>query len=124
MPIENWDEKPTEELEGGGTIKRADVTLGAGPDGLGPGTARSLLHYLADGTSTYVSVMSLQATLAGKSGTLVLVGDGTYDGTTASSRERVVEATGELAGLTGTATSSSTADDYPNMPLTLEYELT
>lgn len=113
-----------QELPGGGSIKRADVTLGAGPDGLGPGTMRSLLHYAADGTSTYVSLLHVEGTLAGKSGSVVLLGEGTYDGTTASGRLRVLEGTGELAGVTGSLASDSSAADYPDMPLCLEYELT
>ena len=52
-----------------------------------------------------------------------LQGEGTYDGTTAQIRYRVVEATGELAGLTGSGTSRSTHADYPYMPLVLEYDL-
>lgn len=122
LPIENWDEETLEELPGGGSIKRADVTLGEGPDGLGPGSMRSLLHYTADGLSTYVSLLRVQAALDGKSGSLVLVGEGTYDGRTARSRDRVVEGTGTLAGVTGWATSESTAADYPNMPLSLDYQ--
>ena len=31
--------------------------------------------------------------------------------------------TGELAGISGSADSSSTHDDYPHMPLTLSYDL-
>jgi hypothetical protein len=38
-------------------------------------------------------------------------------------RVRVVDATDELAGLSGTATSVSTHEDYPNMPLTLSYDI-
>ena len=56
-------------------------------------------------------------------GTLVLAGTGRYDGTSASGEYRVVDATGELAGLTGTAASVSTHADYPYMPLTLTYDL-
>ena len=46
------------------------------------------------------------------------------DGTTAQVRYRVVESSGELAGLTGRGASRSTHADYPYLPLTLEYELT
>ena len=34
---------------------------------------------------------------------------------------RIVEGTGDLAGISGTVSSSSTQDDYPNMPLVIEY---
>ena len=36
---------------------------------------------------------------------------------------RIVEGTGDLAGITGTVASSSTQEDYPNMPLVIEYQL-
>ena len=36
---------------------------------------------------------------------------------------RIVEGTGDLAGITGSVSSSSTHDDYPNMPLVIAYEL-
>lgn len=123
VTIENWDEQTIEELPGGGSVKRADVTLGPGPDQVGPGTMHSLLYSAADGTSRYVSLLQVDGTLAGKSGRLVLLGEGGFDGTTASGQSTIVGATGELAGLTGSATSASTAADYPDMPLVLDYEL-
>jgi len=45
------------------------------------------------------------------------------DGTTARMRARVVEATGDLAGLTGSVVSESTREDYPRTSLTLTYDL-
>lgn len=122
LKIENWDEQTIEELPGGGSVKRADVTLGAGPDGIGPGSLHTLLHYAADGTSRYVSLLQVEGALAGKSGRLVLLGEGSYNGTTASGQSTIVAATGELTGLTGSATSESTASDYPDMPLVLDYD--
>ena len=55
----------------------------------------------------------------------MLQGAGSFDGTTAAGTMSVVEGsgTGELGGITGSATSSSTHEDYPNMPLTLSYDL-
>jgi hypothetical protein len=69
--------------------------------------------------------MHITGTLAGRAGSFVLQGDGTYDGKTARGQSRVVEGsgTGELAGLSGTAESVSTHDDYPFMPLTLKYDI-
>jgi hypothetical protein len=56
---------------------------------------------------------------------VVLQGDGTYDSTTARVKVNVVPGSGTdgLAGITGSAESESTSADYPNMPLTLRYEL-
>ena len=81
------------------------------------------MYYAADGTSTYVGAIRLAAELDGKKGAFAAVGEGGYDGTTASSTMKIVDGTGDLAGITGTVASSSTQDDYPNMPLVIEYEL-
>jgi hypothetical protein len=121
LAIKSWDEKPYRELPDGTKFARAEVTL-EGTE-LTQGAFESLLYYRADGTSSFVSVMSLSGTLDGRSGGLVLAGEGTYDGATATMTARVVDATGDLVGLTGTARSSSTHADYPYMPLTLTYEL-
>jgi hypothetical protein len=69
--------------------------------------------------------MQTTATLAGRSGTFVLSGEGTYDGQEARMSAIVIEgsATGGLNGLTGSLESSSTHADYPDMPLSLHYNL-
>jgi hypothetical protein len=122
LPIENWDEREITELPDGGSVKRADVTLGVGPDGLGPGTMHSLLYYGPDGAGTFVTLLRVTGQLAGRSGTLVLVGEGTYGGSVARIDLRVVGGTEGLAGVSGTAVSESSKADYPNMPLSLSHE--
>ena len=123
MEIKSWDEQPYRELDDGRKLTKADVVL-AGSDGqLESGTFESLMYYAADGTTTYVTVMHLTATLNGRAGSVVLVGEGTFDGTTARGTSRVVDGTGELAGISGELTSESTHADYPNMPITLSYDL-
>src|SRR5436305_4528174 len=117
LEITSWDEKPYREADDGRKFSRADVTLGGTGDGITAGTFESLLYYAADGTSAYVSIMEITGTLDGRTGSFVLRGDGTYDGTAARSTSAVVagSGTGELAGLTGTAESVSTHADYPYM---------
>jgi hypothetical protein len=122
LDIKSWDENPYRELPDGTKLARAEVTL-AGAGELTEGSFEALLYYRADGTSTYVTLMTLVGTLDGRSGRIVLAGEGSYDGTTARMRGRVVDATDGLAGLSGTATSESTHADYPHMPLTLSYDL-
>jgi hypothetical protein len=124
LRIVSWDEQPYRELPEGQRLARADVALGNPGDEL-TGTFDSLLHYLSDGTSTYATLMVLTGRLEGREGGLVLVGRGTFDGTTARLESTVVpgSGTGALAGITGAAHSESTHADYPFMPLTLEYEL-
>jgi hypothetical protein len=121
--IDNWDEQPTREHDDGTKTAHAVVTLTDGKDGLRSGLLESVLHYGSDGTSQYVGLIRLEAELDGRSGAFTAIGEGTYDGTTASSTMRVVDGTGDLAGISGTVSSSSTQDDYPNMPLVIAYDL-
>lgn len=125
LRIAAWDEKPVAQFEDGSRITRARVSVADGADGLDSGTFESIMYYRPDGTSHYVNVMRLTATLDGRSGSFVLAGEGSYDGTTASGMSRIVpgSATGDLADLSGSASSASTQADYPFMPLTLVYEL-
>jgi hypothetical protein len=122
LRIASWDEEVVRELADGQKVSRASVRLEG--DDL-TGGFESVLHYAADGSSEFSSVMYLEGVLEGRRGGFVLIGDGSYDGTTARSLSRVVEGsgTGELAGIAGSATSASTHADYPVMPLTLDYRL-
>jgi hypothetical protein len=106
-------------------ITRASVSLSGHGDALSAATFDAVMFYRPDGTSSYVSIMQVTGALQGREGGFVLQGDGTFDGTTASGRSTVVSGSGsgKLAGLTGTARSDSTHDDYPFMPLTLDYDL-
>jgi hypothetical protein len=123
LEIKSWDEKPYREFDDGRKFTRAEVALGPA-DGIDSASFDALMFYRADGTSSYVSLMSITGTLDGKSGSFVLRGTGEYDGTAAVGESSVVPGTGtgELAGLIGTVTSRSTQEDYPRMPLTLSYD--
>ena len=125
LRIESWDEKPYRELGEGAKFTRADVVLSGPDDELTSGTFEALMFYRPDGTSSYVTLMHITGTLDGRAGSFVLQGDGTYDGKAARGQSQVVEGsgTGGLAGLSGTAESVSTHDDYPFMPLTLKYDI-
>ena len=123
IKIDNWDEKPSAEYGDGTKVAHAVVSLTEGNDGLSTGHLESVLYYGADGTSSYVGVLHLEGELDGKSGSFTALGNGEYDGTTASSKMPIIGGTGELDGITGSVSSSSTQDDYPNMPLVIAYEL-
>jgi|SRR6185436_7900763 len=124
LHIDSWDEKPYREQPDGRKWTRAEVTL-TGTDDLTSGSFESLMYYRPDGTGTYVMLMHLTGTLDGRSGSVVLQGDGSYEDGTARVTVNVVPGSGTdgLAGITGSAESRSTHADYPNMPLTLRYEL-
>jgi hypothetical protein len=125
LKIVSWDEKPYRELEDGRKFTRAEVALEGTGDGIESATFEALMFYKADGTSSYVTLMQITGQISGRSGDFVLRGEGAYDGKTAIGTSSVApgSGTGELAGISGTASSSSTHEDYPNMPLTLTYDL-
>ena len=122
LRIASWDEQVVRELADGQKVSRASVRLDG--DDLAGGF-ESVLHYAADGSSEFSSVMYLEGVLEGRRGGFVLIGEGEYDGTTARSLSRIVDdsGTGELTGIAGSATSASTHANYPVMPLTLDYRL-
>jgi hypothetical protein len=125
LEIKSWDEKPRQEFADGSKLSVADVTLAGTGDGLESGTFQSVLYYRPDGTSSYAWLLHLVGTVEGRTGSVVLRGEGSYDGTTARGTATVVpgSGTGELAGARGTAESVSTHADYPFMPLTLDLEV-
>jgi Protein of unknown function (DUF3224) len=129
LHINSWNEKPYRELENGTKFTRAEVVLAVGEllpgDGVTEAAFESLMFYRPDGTSHFVVVMHATANLAGRNGTFVLSGDGAYDGQQAQMALTVIEgsATGDLVGLSGSLQSSSTQADYPDMPLSLHYDL-
>jgi Protein of unknown function (DUF3224) len=125
LKIASWEESPVKEYGDGSKLTRARITLEAGEEGLGPGTSESVLFYRPDGMSSFTGLVRLEGTLDGCSGTFVLLGAGSYDGTTALEASEIVEGsgTGDLAGISGVSRSVSTHADYPYMPLELQYEL-
>jgi hypothetical protein len=124
LKIESWDEQPMSEFADGTKVSKADVILN-GEGVVTAGRSHSLLFYRADGTSAFVVLMRVEATLGGHSGAFVLCGTGGYDGTTARQELAVVDGSGSegLRSIGGSAISESTHQDYPYMPLRLDYDL-
>jgi hypothetical protein len=126
LDIRSWDEQPYRELSDGRVLKRAEVALSGGGDGATvEGQWNALLYYHPDGTSTYVGFMHATGTLDGRTGSFVMVGQGTFDGTTARMTSDIIPGSGTdgLAGITGRAEHESTHADYPQWPLVLRYDL-
>jgi len=122
LAIKSWDEQPYREFDDGRKFTRAEVQLGSN-DGIESAAFEALMFYRPDGTSSYVSLMQITATFEGKAGSIVLRGSGDYDGVTAVGEYQIVAGEGGLHGVSGTLTSASTQQDYPNMPITLTYTL-
>jgi hypothetical protein len=123
ITIDNWDEQPTREGDDGTKVTHAVVRLTEGKDGLSSGHMESVLYYAPDGTSSFVSLLRLEGELGGRAGAFTAIGEGTYDGTTASGAMRIIGGTGGLEGIRGTVRSDSTHEDYPHMPLVIDYAL-
>jgi Protein of unknown function (DUF3224) len=124
--IKAWDENPFRELPEGQKVTQASVPLSVADSRIeADASFSSLMHYTSDGASTYIGMLAVDGRLDGRQGSFVLMGNGTYDGTTARLDFSIVEGsgTGELAGIRGTATSVSTHEDFPHMPVTLNYEV-
>ena len=66
LKIESWDEQPTSEFADGTKISKADVILN-GEGVVTAGRSQSLLFYRADGTSAFVVLIRVEATLDGHS---------------------------------------------------------
>lgn len=124
LKISSWDEKPYLELADDTKFTKTDVVL-TGTGDISSARYAAVMYYRPDGTSSYVSLMHVTANLGGRSGTFVLQGEGTYDGTRATGTSIVVEGSGtdDLTSLAGSADSVSTHEDYPYMPLTLSYSI-
>ena len=123
LKIVTWNEVVLESFEDASRLARADVELSDGADTLSSGVVHSIMFYRADGTSTYSTVMRLEASLEGRTGSFVVIGEGTFDGTTAIGRFHSIEGSGTalLRDLRCGIESIATHADYPFMPMSMTY---
>lgn len=103
--VTGWDEKPYSEIEGLPKLTRASVTQSYSGEIEGEGSVEYLMVYLDDGTASFVSLERVTGRLGERSGSFMLQGSGTDDGTAARLTSSVVpgSGTGELRGLRGQA---------------------
>ena len=103
--IKSWDEKPYDEAEGLGKLTRVRAVYTYRGDVEGEGTSESLMTYQDGGTTTnFVSLERVVGRVAGRSGSFMLEGQGTYSSTEGAKSEFFVvpgSAAGELVGLRG-----------------------
>jgi hypothetical protein len=124
LKIASRDEQLIEEFGNGSKITMAQVMLDEGTEGVTSGTFHSSMCYGPDGTSQYSMLMRLSATLSGRTGHFMLLGEGLFDGASAISHIRILEGSGtdKLDGISGSCDSLSTHSDYPYMPLALNFD--
>ena len=101
--IDNWDENPILETEGGSKITKAKVSRSFEGDLEGEGTVEWLMAYDKDDTATFVGLERIVGSVRGKTGTFALQHVGTFDGQMSKAELLVVpgSGTGALSGLSG-----------------------
>ncbi|HEX7661321.1 MAG TPA: DUF3224 domain-containing protein [Pseudonocardiaceae bacterium] len=121
---ESWDEKTYAELPDGGKLTRATVVQKLTGDLDGRITTEFLMCYRPDGTATYLGQSRIEGTLAGRTGSFVVQGDGEFDGTTARTSQSVVagSGTGELRGISGSLIAGAEHGPAANLALSYEFE--
>ncbi|HEU4948566.1 MAG TPA: DUF3224 domain-containing protein [Kribbella sp.] len=115
--ITMWDQSTyddTDDVE----LGRATVAKTFTGELEGTSSAELLMVGTTDGPAAYTAVERFAGTLEGRSGSFVMLHGATADETVSSGR--IVAATGELAGLTGTVAYEH---DEKGPRITLDYEL-
>jgi hypothetical protein len=126
LKIESFDEPPYREFDDGAKLTRGTLSMTVAEEAIEAEVAWDALSFFAaDGKASYVGLMYVAGRIGERSGGVVLRGSGDYDGTRARIDLTVLpgSGTGELAGMRGTATSVSTHEDYPYMPLAFDYDI-
>lgn len=121
--VKTWDEKPYEQLENGGKLTRASVTQSFQGDIEGEATVEFVMAYPDDKNASFVGMQRVVGWLGGRSGSFVLQCTGTHAAGAAKCTWFVVpgSGTGELRGLRGEGSYVATHEDYPNVPVSLDF---
>jgi hypothetical protein len=116
--ITKWDQSTYDEADGV-ELGRATVTKSfAGDELAGTSSAELLMVGTPAGPAAYTAVERFTGTLAGRDGSFVIVHGATADENV--SRGKIVAASGDLTGLTGTVVFEH---DDQGPRLTVDYEL-
>jgi Protein of unknown function (DUF3224) len=101
--IQSWDEDAWAPVEGGPKLTHARIVTAYRGDLEGEGTSQSLMRYEDDSKAEYSGLERVAGRLAGRSGSFVMEGRGTYENGTATTTWTVIpgSGTGDLAGLRG-----------------------
>ena len=122
--IRSWDEQPYAEIDGGRKLTRASVTQAFSGDIVGDGAVEWLMCYRTDGSADFVGLQRVVGRIGDRSGSFVLQGSGTYDGTEARETWRVVPGSGagELTGLRGQGEHAALHGSTSRYSLDYEFE--
>jgi hypothetical protein len=123
--IQDWEEKPYDEIEGGRKLTRSSVKQAFAGDVEGEGAVEWLMCYRPDQTADFVGLQRIVGQIEGRTGSFVLLQtEGTFDGKVARGRLSVVpgSGTGELEGLRGTGEFSAPHGGEPSISLDYEFD--
>jgi hypothetical protein len=125
ITIQNWDEQPYTEVDGGGKLTRASVAQALSGDIEGEAAVEWLMCYRPDQTADFVGLQRVTGRLGEREGSFVLVhSGGSFDGAAATAELAVVEgsASGELEGLRGSGAFSAPRSGTPSLTLDYDFE--
>jgi hypothetical protein len=125
LTIAKWDEAPYQQWDESAKLDQAHVTGTFSGDFEGDGSSEILMAYTGPQTASFVGLQVVDGKLAGRAGRFVLQMNGSYEGGTAEVTWTVVPGSGtaELTGLRGQGGYTAGPGDFPNIPVTLEFEL-
>jgi hypothetical protein len=100
--IASWEETPFEDSDENAKLTEALVAKKYSGEIKGTSTTKWLLAYAPDKTALYVGIERIKGTVGGRSGSLVLMHDGSYRGGVATADLRIASGTDELSNAGGT----------------------
>ena len=119
--VNKWDEHSYEQVSPDMKMTKVSVEYGFSGDLDGTASVEYLMFYSYfdpndqhKASASYVGLIRFQGKLAGKSGSFVIMDNGTFHGGTANSNLLIAEGsgTGSLQGITGTGIYRATRDGF------------
>jgi len=121
--LTSWEENTYSDRGAAGSLTRAGIGQSLSSGLTGQSAAELLMCYRPDGTADFTGLQQVTGELGGRAGSFVLQATGSYDGSQASTRWRVIpgSGTGDLRGLRGSGASA--APGGPEGSFILDYWL-
>lgn len=124
LDTKSWEEKTFTEIDGGGKLTHANVTMFFRGDLEGETTLQYLMVYLGDNTGSFLGLEHVVGKIGDRSGSFVLQHNGTFGNGTVKGTVTVVpgSATRELRGLRGEGSWIWDGQEGKPTPYTFDYE--
>jgi hypothetical protein len=122
--VTGGSEQLIHEAEGEVKLTRVSGTQRFAGDIAGDGSVDWVFCYRGDRTATFVGFQRIEGSIAGLTGSLVLVSTGDHDGRSSQGRWRVVSGsgTGELAGIRGDGSFTAPGGQQVTYELDVEFD--